>query len=60
MSDKRFCMNCKRTIMISEHSPKCPYCGRVFTEYMKNMPKQDIIERSKNRRTGKDVDQVDG
>ena len=54
------CPNCKYNFMISEHQPKCPKCGRVFVEYMNKMSKEDIIERSKNRRTGKDVDKLDG
>ena len=56
---RRYCTNCKMNVMLMEFRPVCPRCGKVFTGDMSIMPEEKIIERSKNRRSGKDVDRLD-
>ena len=54
------CSNCGKMCNVSEHNIYCGSCGKIFIKFMSIMDEEDMEERSHNRRTGIDVDQVDG
>jgi hypothetical protein len=54
------CPNCKEECEINEYVNHCDKCGRMFIEYMESISLKDIERKSHHRRTGRDVDQLDG
>jgi len=54
------CPNCGKVCRINEYVNHCSNCGRIFMKNVDIMSDKKIKERSKNRRTGIDVDKLDG
>ena len=53
------CPNCVKETHIDEHVQHCE-CGRIFVEYLDTYSDEKMKRKSHHRRTGIDVDQVDG
>ena len=56
----RICSNCGNVCRINEYVKHCSKCGFIFIDLIIVMSNEDIIRKSNTRRTGKDVDRLDG
>ena len=54
------CPNCGNMCQLNEYTKYCRKCGRIFVEYLDIMSDEKIKHKTTTRRTGKDVDQLDG
>ena len=57
---KKQCTNCDNLCNINEYVNHCSNCGKIFTEVISIMSDEKIKEKTTIRRTGKDVDKLDG
>jgi len=54
------CSNCGNLCNVNEYVKHCSKCGKIFTELINVMSDEKIKEKTTIRRTGKDVDKLDG